>query len=65
MAGSDWNIWVKKKVFIRLNNKKVFSGIIIDVFSTNELLVWITLIDKYKKRVTILHTEIVEIKEEN
>lgn len=64
MAG--WNEWIGKKVFIiSKNSKHPYSGKVIEVDSlTSSQLVWITIIDKYKKRVTFVHTEIVTIKEE-
>lgn len=60
-----WNSWKGKKVFIILRNGKQFQGIIqsVDINTKNDLI-FITLIDKFKKLVTILHEEIELIKEE-
>jgi hypothetical protein len=61
--GLDWNEWVGKKVFIRTNYNKVYSGVVkyVDAGEAN----LITIIDKYGKLVSILSNQINEIKEES
>ena len=61
----DWKYWDDKNIFVKLKSGAVYSGKVIDVdVSKNELLIWITLIDKFGKRVTFVHSEIEKIKEE-
>lgn len=63
MAG--WSYWLEKKVYIILKNKKVYSGIIIDIEESSEpKVVYITIIDKFQKKVLFLSSEIEMIKEE-
>ena len=64
MAG--WIEWLDKKVFIiSKNSSHPFQGKVIEVDEISAPpLVWITIIDKYNKRVTFVHSEIVSIKEE-
>ena len=67
MVKDGWKYWEGKKVFIMSkNHRHPFQGkiITIDDHSSNQL-VWITLLDKYAKRVIMVHTEIIEIKEED
>lgn len=60
-----WNGWNKKKVFIILRNGKRFQGVVqsVDTSSKNDFI-YITIIDKFGKLVTISHEEIELIKEE-
>jgi len=64
MAG--WKEWLGKKVFIISKNSfHPYQGKVIEVDDTSgKPLVWITIIDKYKKRVTFVQSEILSIKEE-
>ena len=64
MAG--WKEWLDKRVFIiSKNTSHPFSGKVVEVDETSaKPLVWITIIDKYGKRVTFVHSEILSIKEE-
>jgi small nuclear ribonucleoprotein (snRNP)-like protein len=60
-----WNYYLDKKVWIVLKNKKEYTGMVIDVDSdTNNILTWITIIDKFNKRVTFCTEEIYLMKEE-
>jgi len=63
MAG--WNYYLDKKVWIVLKNKKEYTGKVIDVdsFSSN-ILTWITILDKFNKRVVFCTEEIDILKEE-
>lgn len=59
-----WKYWLKKKVYIRLKNGRVFSGVVQQVDDSAPPLVWIAIVDRYWKRVQFVHSEILEIKEE-
>jgi len=63
---NGWKSWLGKKVFINSKNSShPYSGKVIEVVETKESpLVWITITDKFGKRVTFVHTEITLIKEE-
>lgn len=60
----EWKEWNGKRVFVQLRNGGVYSGEVIDVDTNSNGLVFITIIDKYGDRVTIVHSEIIKIKEE-
>ena len=64
MAG--WKEFLGKQVFIRSRNSShPYQGKVIEVDDHSaKPLVWITIIDKFEKRVTFIHSEIIEIKEE-
>ena len=64
MAG--WKEWMGKKVFIiSKNSSHPYQGKVIEVDDYSaKPLVWITIIDKFKKRVTFVSSEILSIKEE-
>jgi len=61
----EWKDWMNKKVFIKLKDGSVYSGKVIDVDFDSKPLVFISIIDKFGDKVTIVHSEIVKIKEEN
>lgn len=60
----EWKGWEGKKVFIRTKHDKVYSGNIKSIDESSPPLVFIYLIDKFGENVMIVHSEIVEIKEE-
>lgn len=60
-----WNQYLGKKVFIRTKNNRVYSGIVQSVDSSSQPLHFIYLIDIKGAKVTLVHSEIIEIKEEN
>ena len=64
MAG--WKEWLDKQVFIiSKNSSHPYTGKVVEVDETSgKPLVWITIIDKFDKRVTFVHSEILSIKEE-
>ena len=63
MAG--WLYYLDKKVWIVLKNKKEYSGKVIDVdSSSSNILTWITILDKFNKRVVFCTEEIDILKEE-
>ena len=61
----DWTDWIGRNVFLRTRHDKVYTGKVIEVDEiSGKPLIWITIIDKFKQRVTFVTSEIVEIKEE-
>lgn len=60
----DWQDWRGKRIFVKLKDGGVYSGEVIDVDKTSKPLIFISLIDKFGEKVTIIHSEIVKIKEE-
>jgi len=59
-----WNYYLDKRVWIILKNKKEYTGKVIDVDSSSDILTWITIIDKFNMRVTFCSSEIDVMKEE-
>jgi hypothetical protein len=59
-----WSYYTKKKVYIILKNKRVYSGIIENIEDVGNGIVWITLTDKFDKRVTISTGEVEMVEEE-
>ncbi len=60
-----WKSYEGKKVFIETRSNRRYSGKIINVeVQENPTLIWITLIDKFNKKITFVHSEIVLIQEE-
>lgn len=64
MDGDRWKYWEGKKVYIILKNKRQYSGKVIEV-ETNLDSVWITILDKFDKRIGFYVNEIEIIQEEN
>jgi len=62
MDGLDY--YVKKKVYVILKNKRVYSGIVDSVENVGNGIKWITLIDKFQRRVTFASGEIDVMEEE-
>jgi small nuclear ribonucleoprotein (snRNP)-like protein len=62
---NGWMYWMDKKIFLVLKSGRKYEGKVIDVDVTSVVpLVWITIIDKFGKRVTFVHSEIETIQEE-
>ena len=63
-----WMGWVGKKVFVRLRShqgrERIYSGVIKGIDETSKPLIFIHLLDKFGAKIILLHSEIVEIKEE-
>ena len=61
-----WLGWLDKKVFLRLKTGKVFSGKIIEVDESDSEngIIFLTILDKFDKKITFVISEILEIKEE-
>lgn len=60
----DWKEWKNKKIFIKTKTSGVYSGNVIDIDDSNKNIIFITLLDKFGDRVTIVHSEILKILEE-
>jgi len=61
----DWKYYVEKKVYIVLKNNRRYSGKVLEVDDDNPNLIWLTILDKYNKRVTFSVEEIKSIQEED
>lgn len=60
-----WKMWEGKKVFIETRSNRQYSGKVIKVeASKNPISIWITIIDKFGKNITFVHSEISLIQEE-
>lgn len=59
-----WKYYEGKKVFLILKNERQYSGYVLNVDDSNKLLIWISLIDKFDKRITFCASEIEMIQEE-
>ena len=58
--------WEGKKVFIETRSGRKYAGKVIKVeISKNCELVWISIHDKFGKKITFAHSEINLIQEEN
>ena len=60
----DWMMYVGKKVFLILKNKRRYEGTVIEVDNSAEPLTWMILLDKLNHKVTFLVDEIEVIQEE-
>lgn len=61
----EWLDWFGKHVFIQLRSGGHYTGTIIDVDGSSKPLIWITILDKYNKKVTFVHSEIIKIVQED
>lgn len=59
-----WRQYVGKKIFLRTNKDRVYSGVVKEIDDSNRNLIFISLIDIKGRLITILSSEITEIKEE-
>jgi len=59
-----WKYWEGKRIFILLKNHRQYSGTVVDVDDSNKPLIWISINDKFGKRITFVHSEIDVIQEE-
>ncbi len=60
----EWKEWKGKHIFVKLRSGGVYSGDVVDVDTSNPNIIFISIIDKFGLKVTIVHSEIVKIKEE-
>lgn len=61
----DWKEWNGKRIFVKLKDGAVYSGNVTDVDDSNKPIIFISLIDKFGQKVSIVSSEIIKIKEEN
>jgi small nuclear ribonucleoprotein (snRNP)-like protein len=59
-----WKYWAGRTIFVRLKNGRVYSGYVTEVDDSNRQIIFISIVDKFGKRVTFVHSEVLEIKEE-
>ena len=59
-----WSKYEGKKVFLRTNKDRVYSGVVKEVADIGDGVIFISLITYKNQWVTIIASEIVEIKEE-
>lgn len=57
----DWKGLEHKKIFVKLRDGSVYNGVVDIVDNSSTPLIFITLIDKYGKYVTIVHSEITKL----
>jgi len=62
MERKGWKNYEGKRVYIRLINKRIYSGLCVEV--DDDQPIFLTIIDKYEKRVTFSISEILVIEEE-
>ena len=60
-----WEKYVGKKVFLRTNNQRTYSGIVQEAIDVGDGLIFISLITAQGKWVTVTAQDIVEIKQED
>lgn len=60
----DWQELVGKKVFLKTRTDHIYQGKVIE-FEIDNNVSFITILDKYNKKVMFSVSEIVLIKEEN
>jgi hypothetical protein len=58
-----WKKYDGCKVFLRTRLDRTYSGIVIEV-DESSIPIFLTILDKYNKKVTFATSEIIEIKEE-
>lgn len=56
--------YLGKRVYIITRGQRNYSGVVIEVDDRDNKLVFLTIIDKFNKKVTFLASELAEIKEE-
>lgn len=61
----DWKGWEGKRVFLRTNKSKVYSGVVKEVADVGDGVIFFSIIDKFGSWVTVVVSEIIEIKEED
>jgi len=61
----EWADWKNKWVFLQTKKGGVYSGEVIDIDSRDLPLIFITIIDKFGKKVMFEHSEIIKIAEED
>ena len=60
-----WSKYEGKKIFLRTNKDRVYNGVVKEVADVGDGVIFISIIRYDGKWVTVVASEIVEIKEEN
>ena len=61
----DWMDWIGKKIFVKLKSGDFYTGKIIAVDDSSPPLIFLTIIDKFGKKVIFVQSEIIKIAEED
>ncbi len=56
--------WMGKRIFVKLRTGDIYTGEVIDVDESAHPIVFITIIDKYNTKVTIVTSEIIKLAEQ-
>lgn len=59
-----WDYYIEKKVFIILKSKRQYSGIVCSIDHAGNGLIFLSLIDKFEKKITFVTDEIELCQEE-
>ena len=62
---NGWKRWIGKNVFIVLNNKRIYTGVVKEVHDAGNNLIFMSITDRYGKWVTFQVKEIETIQEED
>jgi len=62
-----WKNWEGKNIFLKTKSDRCYSGKVVEVDENDKLngIIFLTIVDKFDKRVTFVTSEIVLIQEEN
>lgn len=60
-----WKYWEGKRIYIILKSNRRYSGEVLEVSQEHNGICWITILDKYNKRISFVNSEIELIQEEN
>jgi hypothetical protein len=58
-----FNVFLNKKVFVRLKNGRMYSGIVLEITESGGVS-WFLMNDRYDHKVCFVNTEIEVIEEE-
>lgn len=60
----EWLDWFGRYVFVQLRSGACYTGTIIDVDEKSLPLIFITILDKFNKKVMFVNSEIIKIVQE-
>lgn len=64
MEKEGWKNWEGKRIYLKLKKGREYSGEVIEVDDRDPHIVFLTILDKYGKKVSFVHSEIKIIQEE-
>lgn len=64
MNKMNWRELEGKRVYLRLKNGRIYSGIVKEIDERSPPLVFISIIDKFSNLVVFVNSEVLEIREE-